>query len=31
MAEHEPMPLAEEQERELDGIMAKARQELAGD
>jgi trimethylamine--corrinoid protein Co-methyltransferase len=31
LAEHEPMPLAEEQERELDGIMAKARQELAGD
>jgi len=30
LAEHEPVRLAEEQERELDGIMAKARQELAG-
>jgi trimethylamine--corrinoid protein Co-methyltransferase len=31
LAEHEPPPLAEEQERELDSIMAKACQELAGD
>jgi trimethylamine--corrinoid protein Co-methyltransferase len=31
LAEHEPAPLAEEQERELDSIMAKACQELAGD
>jgi trimethylamine--corrinoid protein Co-methyltransferase len=31
LSEHESVPLAEEQERELDGIMAVARQELAGE
>ena len=31
LAEHKPPPLVEEQERELDSIMAKAGQELAGD
>jgi trimethylamine--corrinoid protein Co-methyltransferase len=31
LAEHEPTPLAEEQQRELDSIMTKARQAVTGD